>query len=404
MHYSGLIHQQLLWMNEVLLVRSSFITSLVARGRIWKAFTHVTQNHDMKCPGWWENLDITLVPCTKAEEGMDRKQRLLRLLSEGRKNTKDELRKALGLKSTRHVLRLIKALREEGVPIEEELQGRKKYFFLKPEHRHLAIQPIQLSEAEIMALVVAVQAARAALAPTPFQEPLQLAFKKLIDNFAARVISFEPEKEPRHWHFGEAHSVDLDPDIFRLVVRAVQNRQSLRIDYYTASRREWSYDRKINPLLVGVRNGSWLLVAYCHRRQEVVDFSLAGIAEAHLCDPEEEQAYFSLPKGFDPEQHFRARFSAVSGEEVYEVRLLVAPDRAPYFKRKTYHPSQQIEEENEEGWTIISYEVEGLKEVRAFVRSWGPGVIVMEPDRLARQVEQDARELMEQYEQMLANG
>lgn len=335
---------------------------------------------------------------------MDRKQRLLRLLGEGRKNTKDELRRALGLKSTRHVLRLIKALRKEGIPVEEELQGRRKYFFLKPEHRHLAIHPIQLSEREAMTLVVAVQAARAALAPTPFREPLHAAFEKLVENFAARAISFEPEVEPRHWQFGEARSVDLDPEVFRTVIRAIQNRQSLRIDYYTASQREWSYDRKINPLLVGVRNGSWLLVAYCHRRQEVVDFSLAGIAKVHLCDPDEEQAYFGPPKGFDPEQHFRDRFTAVSGEEVYEVRLLVAPDRLPYFRRKVYHPTQQIEEEREAGWAVISYEVEGLKEIRAFARSWGPGVIVIEPDRLARQVEQDVRTLVEQYQHMLANG
>lgn len=387
-------------MSEVLLVRSSFIF-FSRYGRIWRSFTHITQNHDMKCPGWQERLGVRLVPCTEAGKGMDRKQRLLRLLSEGRKNTKDELRKALGLKSTRHVLRLIKALRDEGIPVEEELQGRKKYFFLKPEHRHLALQPIQLSEEEIMALIVVGQAARATLAPTPFQEPLRSAFQKMVDDLAPRAISFEPEVEPQHWYFGEACSVDLDPETFRLVVRAIQNRKSIRIDYYTASRREWSYDRKINPLLVGVRNGSWLLVAYCHRRQEVVDFSLAGIAEARRCELEE-QAYFSLPEGFDPEQHFRARFSVVSGEEVYEVRLLVAPDRVPYFKRKTYHPSQQIEEECEDGWVVVSYEVEGLKEIRAFVRSWGAGVVVIEPDQLARQVERDARELVEQYEHVLA--
>ncbi len=330
---------------------------------------------------------------------MDRQQRLLQLMSDGRKSTKEELRRGLDLQSTRHVLRLIKALRAEGVPVAEERDGRQKRFFLKPEPRHLAVRPVWLSEEELMALVVAVQAGRAALAPTPFRAPLRRAFERVVGDFAPRAIAFEPEETPRHWHFGEAQSVDLDPEVFQAVVYAVRNRQSLRIDYFTASRQHWSRDRKIDPLLVGVRGGSWLVAAYCHRKQALRDFALAGITAAKPCDPAEGgSAYFSPPDDFDPDLYFRDRFSAVSGDEVHVVRLLVAPDRLPYFKRKNYHPTQQIEEERPDGWAVVSYEVEGLKEVRAFVRSWGPGVIVLEPTELARQVKRDAEALIHRYQ------
>jgi predicted DNA-binding transcriptional regulator YafY len=78
------------------------------------------------------------------------------------------------------------------------------------------------------------------------------------------------------------------------------------------------------------------------------------------------------------------------------VRLLFDADVAEHVKRKVYHPSQELEE-REDGSVELSFEVAGLKDVRAWVRSWGPSVKVLEPERLARDVAADARAMMQRY-------
>jgi len=87
-------------------------------------------------------------------------------------------------------------------------------------------------------------------------------------------------------------------------------------------------------------------------------------------------------------------------DEGRRVRLLVERNRAPHFERKEYHCTQVIEETPEErsdGRMVVSYEVAGLDEVRAWIRSWGPGVKVLAPKKLAMQVAADAAAMQARY-------
>jgi predicted DNA-binding transcriptional regulator YafY len=136
-------------------------------------------------------------------------------------------------------------------------------------------------------------------------------------------------------------------------------------------------------------------------RKGLRDFSIAGMEQVKPCVSGGVPDHFDRPEDFDPELYFRERFGATAGDGYHTVRLLVAPDRAPYFERKEYHPTQQIEEAPEDrldGRMVVSYEVAGLKDVRAWVRSWGPGVKVLAPLELASMVAEDAAATRAQYE------
>lgn len=189
--------------------------------------------------------------------------------------------------------------------------------------------------------------------------------------------------------------------MFETLAEAIDERRSVRINYRTASTGRFWEGRKIDPLVMAAPGSSWLCAAYCHEREALRDFALAGIKAITPCNPEEEQAIFDPLKGFDPELYFRDRFRALAGDEVRVVRLLVESDRAPYFRRKRYHPTQVIEEAPEErsdGRMIVSYEVAGLKDVTAWVRSWGPGVKVLDPPELAGRIAADAKATRARYD------
>jgi predicted DNA-binding transcriptional regulator YafY len=327
----------------------------------------------------------------------DTRNRLLELLNAGHEPTFEDLRRLLGVQSDRHMRRLLAQLRDAGVPLVERRVGRHKRFSIPEEQRQLEARPLRLTEDQVFALTVAAEAARSMFEPTPLGEPLREAFGELLSNLSSQVHTFEPESLRRHWHFGATQGVAIDPVMFRTISRAVEECRRIRIDYLTASTGSFTAGRLVDPLSVAVQGGTWLLVAYCHMRQKIVDFAIAGIQRVELCDPDRENAYFSRPETFDAELHFRDRFGALSGDEVHEVRIRVEAAKAEYFRRKQYHPTQQIETTEPDGRIIVSFEVSGLREIQSFLLGWGSGITVLEPAELALAVRDEALAIAERY-------
>jgi len=332
-------------------------------------------------------------------------EHLHRLLRNGHALTQGEIGERLNVtkRQVRRLLRRVeKAFEERGIPLHTRRRGREKEYHLAGED--LALERTSLSERQILALVAAAQAGRASLNPTPLSDPLEEALGLLVEQMQSPMYFLDPEQMAAHWHFESGTSVDLDPEVFTTLRRAMQNGQSARMDYYTASRQEWTCGRKFDPLLFAEHDGTWLCVAWCHRRGALRDFNLARMEGVRLCDPDEENAYFDPPDDFDPDLYFRERFGATSGADTRVVRLLVEPDRAPYFESKTYHPTQVVEEKRPDGRLVVSFEVAGLEGVRAFARSWGAGVRVLAPPELADTLAQDAKATARLYDEHSATG
>ncbi len=376
------------WLPHVTLGVESYS---ISRSKL-RRLSHPSNRH-LRLPPAVASLPMQLDALSSA-------QQLLKRLRNGRHLTQGEAADELGV-SPRQVRRLIKQLRANDIPVQEERSGRKKEYFLPPDELQVESLPVALSERQVLALVVAAEAARSALRPTPLSEPLRAALEELIGRISPHVHTFEPDQERAHWHFGDAPSAELDPDVFETLAQAIDEQQTVQVDYFTASTgRRWT-GRRIDPLVMAAPGGSWICVAYCHIRDGLRDFSLAGIKSIEPSTSNGTPDYFDRPEEFDPDMYFRDRFGALAGDEIYEVRLLVEPDRAPYFERKEYHPTQVVEEVPEDRTDdrmVVSYEVAGLKDVRAWVRSWGPGVKVLAPPELASMVAEDAAATRAQYE------
>ncbi|MCS3940332.1 putative DNA-binding transcriptional regulator YafY [Salinibacter ruber] len=322
----------------------------------------------------------------------DTKETLRRLLSQGREMTLDEMRRHLDV-SRRQVRRLLDALDEEGGGVRERWDDGTKRFSLDPEARSLQSRPIELKERELQALTVAASAAQAILHPTPFDNGLREAVQKLLAT-AGPTYSFEPEFQEKVWHFETGAASNIEPEVFWTVVQAASRQETLAIDYYSASSGEHSSGRKVDPLVIAEQSGSWLVAAYCHEKQRVLDFSLPAIEAADTTG-----TGFSRPAEFDRIDHFESRFSALKGEEMKEVVLHVNAGKAEYFERKTYHPSQ-LEKELESGDLEVHFKVSNLDDIAAFVRSWGPHVRVRRPESLAERIKSELAETLQAYQGM----
>jgi predicted DNA-binding transcriptional regulator YafY len=316
------------------------------------------------------------------------------LLDDGSSLTYEELAARLEL-SERTIRRAITELRSAGVDV--GASGRPRQFALAPSARRSSTSLVSLTRDEILALELAAHISSAVLSATPLGDSLRSAVERVLTDDAIVSIAADRSSLERQWYFAEAPSAPIDAGVFESLRDAVDDQRSVLIDYYTAHSNQRSSARKVDPYCIAVRSGSWILVAHCHQRSSIREFNLTDITNVLPCDPAHDtRAFFGRPESFDPEVYFRDRFRMIGGGEVFEVRMVVEAGHVAYFRRKVYHPTQQISP-LDDGRALVSFEVEGLDEIRSFAQSWGPAVTVVAPRELVERMKDDASTVHSRY-------
>lgn len=324
----------------------------------------------------------------------DSAERLHRELDAGVALTYVELCRRLAL-SDRHIRRAISELRASGVSVLSK--GRPVRFQIPAADRRAIRVDASLSVDEVTALELAAQIAESALAATPLARDLSAAIERLFSATLGSIFAADVEALRTQWYFTDAPSAPIDATVFARLRQAIEERRSVVIDYFSAHSGTSSTDRRIDPYCIALRSGSWILIAWCHDRNEIREFNLVDTLRVELCEPDvDARAFFETVTRFDPDDYFRDRFRHLGGVTVYLVELLVESTHVAYFRRKTYHPTQQIALRSD-GRAIVSYEVEGLDEIRSFAQSWGPAVTVLAPEELVERMRRDAETLARRY-------
>lgn len=322
---------------------------------------------------------------------------LLDLLREGRALTQEEMIQELPISSKRHARRLIGQLRKAEVGVEERNRGRTKEFYLPASELEVEDSSVPLTERQALALVVAAEAGQAALRPTPLAEPLENGFGRLLNRLERASGTYDLERLREQWHFGtEPAASTFEAEVFDTLVEALNRSRPVRIAYDPAHESDAPRERMVSPLLMAAPGGSWRCVAYCHFREAPRDFTLSRIEEITLVTDD----VAIRPDDFDADLYFHERFGALGGE-TRVVRLLVEPGAAQYFREKSYHSSQVVEEERDDGRLVVSFEVEGLEDIASWVLSWGSGVAVLDPSELAERIAEEARRVAARYDDAL---
>lgn len=320
-------------------------------------------------------------------------ERLRRLLDTGATYTMLQLQQALNL-GTKQIRRLLDRLQDEGIPIEEKRQGKLKLVSLPADRQRVPVPDLRFDTAELRALAIAAKASRSVLIGTPHIAALKRAFDKLLERARPVTYLFDFDEPMQEWHFAEDPTDPIALDCFQSIETAMDERQSVRIDYLTGKDGRQSMGRKVDPYCFIKRGRAWILVAYCHTRQEVRNFSMIRVSRTEPCSGH----YFDIADDFDAEQFFRLSLGAINEGECYVLRLLVEPDKALYFRERKYHPTQEIEEERPDGRLVVSYELEGFEEMRSFCQGWGVGVTVLAPDELRDRLREEAATLLVRYQ------
>jgi len=169
--------------------------------------------------------------------------------------------------------------------------------------------------------------------------------------------------------------------------RAIRQRRRVRMIYRGRSQQE-PLQREVDPYALVHRWGWWYGIGYCHLREAIRSFRVDRILELDLLE-----RTFEVPEDFDihaylktephaqPRVRIRMRFAP-------EAALLALDDRAFWEEVK----------EKPDGSVVVTFARPNLEMAARAALSYGPHVIVLEPEELRDLVGERARAVAALYE------
>jgi predicted DNA-binding transcriptional regulator YafY len=283
----------------------------------------------------------------------------------------------------RTILRDVEFLRDQfHAPIAFDARKRG-FYYTEPSYR---LPYVSVSEGECVALFLAERLLQQ-YQGTAFAGDITRLFKKVVDSLS------EPITINLH-HLSESvsfrqQSTELgDIQRFEQLQRATREGRKLEIVYWSASRNDTCH-RVVDPYHLASVDGDWYLIAYCHRREEVLMFAPGRIRELR-----ETGDRFERPADFSINDYLDVGFRKVRGSgPAQTVRLRFAVGAARYIREKEWHPSQKLQNHGD-GTLTLTFSVNHLLEVKRWVLSFGADCEVLAPMQLKEQICSEARKIL----------
>ena len=176
--------------------------------------------------------------------------------------------------------------------------------------------------------------------------------------------------------------------------RAVRQQRVVRLTYQSFKAKQPGLV-VLNPLLLREFNNRWFLLATKERETRILSFALDRIQGVTFPD----LSFYPLPN-FDPEAYYKNVVGVtVNAYRITKIRLWLDAQNAPYVLTKPLHPSQEVEEEQEDGSAVVSIRVIPNFELERLLLGFGPGLRVLSPDRIQHRMKQLIKAALAGYEQ-----
>ncbi len=233
---------------------------------------------------------------------------------------------------------------------------------------------VHVTEGEVLALLVA-QRALEQYRGTPFEATLRSAFAKLTNAMQDETvftpgpgISFRPLGVSTH-----------DLGVFELLHAGVRQRREVRFGYRKIKSAAAEV-RRVRPHHLACVQGRWYLVAWDALRDAMRTFALTRISAPRLLERR-----FERVQGFDIGKYFGNSFGVFAGEGSIEVRIRFDAGAARLVAERTWHPTQDLRA-LPGGESELTLRLNDLREVAAWVLSWGEHAWVVSPPELVESV------------------
>lgn len=133
--------------------------------------------------------------------------------------------------------------------------------------------------------------------------------------------------------------------------------------------------RQVDPLGLVWKRGVWYLVGKQPNSPYETIYRADQISNASLAD-----THFKYPKNFSLDGYFESSWGVYLNDKPQVIKVRFSSDVARRIETVSYHPSQKIDQQLDDGSIIVSYEISGWIEFRAWLLQWGTFAEVVEPE------------------------
>ncbi len=299
----------------------------------------------------------------------------------------DALADELGV-TTRTIRRDLAALQEAGFPLydEKDDDGRVRW---RLDGQVLKGLETGFTLAEMCALYLSRNLLEA-VAGTPFQRDLTLAFSRLEKMLSPRMRQFldrlpgvlVAKPGPR------ARGGDSAADAVGRLLEATLHFRVATMRYHSVSSGR-DKDYEVHPYRLAFAQGALYLLAYVPEYGAVRTFAIDRIASVSLA----KQTF--TPKQQIGEDVFANSLGVNTGPAA-RVEIAFDANVAPYVRARVWHTSQEMREAGD-GGLVLAMNVCHDWALRSWILSWGPFARVLSPASLAKDVKADLQAATDRY-------
>ncbi len=308
----------------------------------------------------------------------ERHPRLLRLLSIGTGEVGVEsLARELGV-SIKTIRRDVAAMQALGVAIEEQTHahGRKTYRLSKQ-----AVRQIKFNYDEALSLILC-QASASAFDGTPLGEAAGSGFEKIRAALGPLEQDYVERMLPRIHRSRVGSDYSGHGEIVEALTLGIEESRATFVTYHSARSTEpVTYD--IHPYGLAEHRGTLYVVGYSCHRERVQTWKVDRMLDAEVT-----KVPFTRPRDFDMREHFEGAFAVVAGNQPVRVRVRFTGTAARYVNEKRMHASQQVIVQSD-GTAEVTFDLSSTFEIKSWILSFGSAAIVLEPETLRVEIQQE---------------
>ncbi len=183
------------------------------------------------------------------------------------------------------------------------------------------------------------------------------------------------------------------------IMRAIHARKQLLVTYHSYDRNS-DYDMFFSPYCLRVFKQRWYMVGEASTHpQEIRVYALDRVMDMHALDND-----YYIPEGFNPKLFFKDYYGVFLNAKPCLLRIEVTPHAALFLRSLPLHHSQRELSPEEAapylttaGNVVMEYFVAPTFDFIQQLRTFGAELRVLAPLSLAKQMRQDAEQLLARY-------
>ena len=172
---------------------------------------------------------------------------------------------------------------------------------------------------------------------------------------------------------------------------AIEDGRVVRLRY-RAEREATATGREVHPLGWIYHHGALYLIALDPASARVKHYKVDRVEAAEALD-----GGFRRPEGFDMESHLAASFGVYQRDgPATTVTVRFAPAAARYVRESRWHACERLTLEPD-GGVLAEFRLSSTEELKRWVLGFGAKAVVLEPERLRREIAEELRALAAAY-------